>query len=166
MTSSYKSRAEATDDRACLGLMREALNAAHNAVRLDECRLWTVRGSRGYVSTWGDGQTWMLAVGSKTPRHWTFAKQRLAAFPGLAQLTQDGDDEGVFRLMRLPTPEESAEIRRAAGVRQSPGSPSAGRRFIPAKTGDTATSMRFGEQPVPSPVIDVERIHDADGGAS
>ena len=47
MTSSYQSRAEATDDRACLGLMREALNAAHNAVRLDECRLWTVRGSHG-----------------------------------------------------------------------------------------------------------------------
>ena len=162
MTSSDKSRAEATDDRARLGLMREALNAAHNAVRLDECRLWTVRGSRGYVSTWGDGQTWMLAVGSKTPRHWTFAKLRMASFPGLAQVTQDGDEEGVFRLMHVPTPEEAAEIRRAAGVRHSPGSPSAGRRFTPAKTGDTATSMRFGERPVHDPVIDAERIHDAD----
>ena len=164
MTSSYKSRAETTDDRACLGLMREALNAAHNAVRLDECRLWTVRGSRGYVSTWGDGQTWMLAVGSKTPRHWTFAKQRMASFPGLAQLTQDGDEEGVFRLMRLPTPEEAAEIRRAAGVRQSPSSPSAGRRFPPpVKTGDTATSIRFNERPVPDTGDATERIHDAEG---
>jgi hypothetical protein len=156
--TSYKSKAAATADRACLGLMREALNAAHNAVRLDECRLWTVRGSRGYVSTWGDGQTWMLAVGSKTPRHWTFAKQRMASFPGLAQVTQDGDDEGVLRLMRLPTPEEAAEIRRAARVRQSPGSPSAGRRFTPANTGDTATSMRLGERPVPDPVIDREPL--------
>jgi hypothetical protein len=164
--ASYKSRAEATDDRACLGLMREALNAAHNAVRLDECRLWTVRGSRGYVSTWGDGQTWMLAVDSKTPRHWTFAKQPLTAFPGLVQLTQDGDAEGVFRLMRLPTPKEAAEIRRLIGIRQSRPSPSAGRRFTPAKTGDTATSMRFGEQSVPDPVIDAERFHDADGGAA
>ena len=166
MTSSYISRAEATDDRACLALLHAALNAAHNAVRLDECRLWTVRGSRGYVSTWGDGQTWMLAVGSKTPRHWTFAKQRLASFPGLAQLTQDGDEEGVFRLMRLPTPEEAAEIRRAAGVRQSPSSTSAGRCFTPAKTGDTATSMRFGGRPIPDPVSDAEPIHDADGGAA
>ena len=165
MTSSYKSRAEATDDRACLELMREALNAAHNAVRLDECRLWTVRGSRGYVSTWGDGQTWMLAVGSKTPRHWTFAKQRMAAFPGLAQVTQDGDDEGVLRLMRLPTPEEAAEIRRAAGIRQSPLA-LCWKAFHPRKTGDTATSMRFGERPVPDPVPDAERIHDADGGAA
>ena len=166
MTSSYKSRAEAADDRACLELVREALNAAHNAVRLDGCRLWTIRGSRGYVSTWGDGQTWMLAVGSKTPRHWTFAKQRLASLPRLAQLTQDGDEEGLFRLMRLPTPEEAAEIRRAAGIRQSPSLPSAGRRFSPAKTGDTATSMRFGELPVHDPEIDAERFHDADGGTA
>ena len=104
----------------------------------------------------------MLAVGSKTPRHWTFAKQRLASFPGLAQLTQDGDEEGAFRLMRLPTPEEAAEIRRAAGVRQSKPSPSAGRRFTPTKTGDTATSICFDERPVPDPVFDAERIHDAD----
>jgi hypothetical protein len=131
-------------------------------VRLDECRLWTVRGSRGYVSSWGDGQTWMLAVGSKTPRHWTFAKRRLAAFPGLALPTQDGDDEGVFRLMRLPTSEEAAEIRRAAGARQSPSSTSARRCFIPSKKGDTATSMRFGGRPV----SDAEPIHDADGGAA
>ena len=158
--TSYNSRAEATDDRACLELMREALNAAHNAVRLDGCRLWTVRGSRGYVSTWGDGRTWMLAVGSKTPRHWTFVKQRMASFPGLAQLTQDGDDEGVLRLMRLPTPEEAAEIRRAVGVRQSRPSPSAGRRFTRAKTGDTAPSMRLGNRPVHDPAPDAERLHD------
>jgi hypothetical protein len=164
MTASYKSNAAATADRACLGLMREGLNAAHNAVRLDECRLWTVRGSRGDVSTWGDGQTWMLAVGSKTPRYWTFAKQRIAAFPGLAQVTQDGDEEGVFRLMRLPTPEAAAEIRRAAGIRQSPGSTSAGRRFTPTKTGDTATSMRQNEWPAPDPVFVAERFHDADRG--
>ena len=163
---SYKTKAAAIADRACLARLHAALNAAHNAVRRDECRLWTVRGSRGYVSTWGDGQTWLLAVGSRTPRHWTFAKQRMASFPGLAQITQDGDDEGVFRLMRPLTPEEAAEVRHAAGIRQSPGSPSAGRRFTPAKTGDTATSMRLGKRPVPDPVIDAERFHDAYGGAA
>ena len=36
-----------------------------------------------------------------------------------------------------------------------------GRRFTPAKTGDTATSMRLGD-----PVSDAERIHDSDGGAA
>ena len=159
---SYKSKSAATADRACLARLHAALNAAHNAVRLDECRLWTVRGSRGYVSTWGDGESWMLAVGSQTPRHWTFAKQRMASFPGLALLTQDGDEEGVFRLMRLPTPEEATEIRRLIGIRQSRPSPPIGRPFTRAKTGDTATSMRSGERPVPDPVFDAERIHDAD----
>ena len=158
---SYKSKAAATTDRACLARLHAALNAAHNAVRLDECRLWTVRGSRGYVSTWGDGQTWMLAVGSKTPRHWTFAKQRMASFPGLAQLTQDGDEEGVFRLMRMPTPEEAAEIRRAVGIRHKPSS-STGRCFIRAKPGDRATSMRQNERPVPNHAPDAERIHHTD----
>ncbi len=155
---SYKSKAAATDDRACLDRMHAALNAAHNAVRRDECRLWTIRGSRGYVSTWGDGQTWMLVVNSETPRHWAFVKQRMAAFPGLAQVTQDGDDEGVLRLMRLPTPEEAAEIRRVAGIRQTATSTPTGRRFTRPKTGDTATSIRFGERPVPDPLIDAERI--------
>jgi hypothetical protein len=160
--TTYKSRAEAADDKACLELMRAALNAAQNAVRLDECRLWTVRGSRGYVSTWGDtatagpdGQTWMLAVDSVTPRRWGFIKQRMAAFPGLAQLSQDGDEEGVFRLMRLPTPEEAAEIRHVAGIRQP--STSVGRRFAPTKTGDTAASVRSGEQPPPDTGQGVER---------
>ena len=60
-------------------------------------------GSRGYVSTWGDGLTWMMVINSVAPRRWTFIKQNLAAFPGLAQVTQDGDGEGVIRLMRLPT---------------------------------------------------------------
>jgi len=100
------------------------------------------------------------------PRRWGLIKQRMAAIPGLAQVTQDGDDEGVFRLMRLPTPEEAAEIRRVAGVRQSPGPTSAGRRFTPTKAGDTATSMRQNGRPVPDPAPDDEPIQDADGGAA
>ena len=63
MTASYKSKAAAI------------------AMRRDECRLWTIRGGRGYVSTWGDGLTWMLAVDLVTPRRWEFIKQRMAASP-------------------------------------------------------------------------------------
>jgi len=63
-------------------------------------------------------------------------------------------------LLRLPTSEEVTEIRRAAGVRQSRPSPSAGRRFTRAKTGDTAPSMRLGNRPVHDPAPDAERLHD------
>ena len=91
-------------------------------------------------------------------------KSKVAATADRAGL--DGDEEGVFRLMRLPTPEEATEIRRAAGVRQSSPSPSARRRFTRAKTGDTATSMRLGEPAVHDSVSDAEHFHDADGGAA
>jgi hypothetical protein len=141
----YKSKIAATADRACLDRLHVALNAAHSAMRRDECRLWTICGSRGYGATWGDGQTWMVVVNSATPRRWTFIKQRMAAFPGLSQVTQDGDDEGVFRLMRLPTPQEAAEIRHVIGIRQTNPSPPIGRRFTPPKTGDTAAPVRFSE---------------------
>jgi hypothetical protein len=143
----YKSKAEAAHDRACLDQMRAALNAANRAMRLDDCRLWTIRGSRGYASTWGDGQTWMLAVNSVTPRRWTFIKQRMAAFPGLAQVTQDGDDEGVFRLMRLPASVEAAEIRRVVGIRQPGPSTPIGRLFTPAKTGVSGLGIAPSDQP-------------------
>ena len=106
----YKCKATATADRACLARLHAPLNAAKSAMRRDDCRLWAVRDSRGYASTWG-GQTWMLAVSSKTPRHWTFAKLRMAAFPSVAQVNQDGDNEGVIHLMRFATPVEAAGIQ-------------------------------------------------------
>ncbi|MGY3122745.1 hypothetical protein ACVWXQ_006682 [Bradyrhizobium sp. S3.14.4] len=142
MPDSYKSKAEAAADRDCLDRLRVALSASHRAMRLDDCRLWTISGSRGYASTWGDRQTWMLMIRpGATARKWTSAKRRLAAFPGLALVTQDGDDEGIARLMRLPTPEEAVEIRHIAGIRQTNPSPPSGRRFSPTKTGFTAPSI-------------------------
>ena len=159
--TTYKSRAAATADRACLDRLHAALNAANSAMRRDDCRLWKIEGNRGYASTWGDGQTFMLAVNSVAPRRWTFIKQRMAAFPGLAQVTQDGDDEGVLRLMRLPTPEEAAEIRRVVGIRQRRPAPPIGRRFTRAKTGDTAAPVRFSGEPAPDTGDGAERIHES-----
>jgi hypothetical protein len=78
----------------------------------------------------------------------------------------DGDEDGVFRLMRMPTAEGTAGIRRAAGIRQSKPLHSVGRRFTRTKTGDTATSMRLGARAVDDSVSDAERFHDADGGAA
>jgi hypothetical protein len=143
MTSSltYKSKAAGDDDRAALRRMHRALHAANSAVRPDACRLWAIQGSRGYVSTWGDGRTWGLTVDSVAARRWTFIKRRLAAFAGLAMLTQDGDDEGVFRLLRLPTREEAAEIRQIAGIRQSRASTPIGRRFTRVKPAPEAVSI-------------------------
>jgi hypothetical protein len=115
MMWTYESTGHDQDDKAQLETLRMALNGAKASLRLDDCRLWTLRGKRGYASTWGDGKTWCLFAGARSPRAWTAMKQRLA----FCQVTQDGDEEGVFRLNRLPTPEEAAEIRVALGIRQT-----------------------------------------------
>jgi hypothetical protein len=151
MATTYKSAGAAAADKVCLGHLHAALNAANSAMRRDDYSLWTIQGSRGYAATWGDGQTWMLAINSVAPRRWTFIKQNLAVFSGLAQVTQDGDTEGVIRLMRLPAPNEATEIRHVVGIRQTSTTTPIGRRFTRAKTGDRGASIRFDAPPGPDP---------------
>ena len=74
-----------------------------------------VQGRRGSAATWGDGETWMLVIRCRSALAWTWAKKRLA----FAEVTQDGDDEGVLRLHRLPSPAEAAEIRDILGIWQT-----------------------------------------------
>jgi hypothetical protein len=50
----------------------------------------------------------------RSARRWTSAKQRLAC----CTVVQDGDEEGIWRLDRLPRPEEAAEIREILGIRK------------------------------------------------
>jgi hypothetical protein len=45
---------------------------------------------------------------------WTWVKKRL----GFAELTQDGDTDGCFRLHRLPTDDDAAIIRDILGIRK------------------------------------------------
>jgi hypothetical protein len=66
------------------------------------------------VHTWGDGRAWALYVACRSAQHWTWTKKRLA----FCKVTQDGDDEGVLRLHRLPTPDEAEAIRDILGVRK------------------------------------------------
>jgi hypothetical protein len=107
----------ASDDRTSLARLCEALNAAKSAIRLDEYRLWTICGSRGYASTWGDGKSWLLVAVPEqeiTKQQWTWIKKRLS----FCELTQDGDQEGCFRLHRLPNPAEAEVIRDIIGIRK------------------------------------------------
>ena len=133
----YRSQAEADADCEQLERLHVALNASKASLRLDACRLWTIRGriggdgiARNYISTWGDGETWLLYLCCRSPQAWTWAKKRLA----FAEITQDGDDEGVLRLHRLPTAAEAAVIRDILGIRQTREvAPDAALRFGPDK---------------------------------
>lgn len=126
----YRSQADTEADKAHLMQLHAALNAANTALRLDECRLWAIRGSRGHAATWGDGRTWLLVVHCRSKYGWAVAKRYLA----FAEVTQDGDDEGVLRLLRLPTPEQAITIRKYLGVRQTRDAPANAFPISPAKT--------------------------------
>jgi hypothetical protein len=114
----YHSQAEADADRTRLSALLAALDASPSTLRLDACRLWTLRGRHGYASTWGDGDTYLLMVGCRSSQARTWSKKRLLGWPGLAVLMQDGDNEGTFRLLRLPVPGEAEEIRSLVGLRK------------------------------------------------
>jgi hypothetical protein len=129
MKNPYRSTDEASQDKAQLAELLDALNASPSVLRRDEAGLWILRGRPGcYVSTWGDppspngcgvasGADWQLVV---TPEQeisalqWTWFKKRLA----FCEVTQDGDNEGCLRLHRLPTPAEAEEIRDVVGIRK------------------------------------------------
>jgi hypothetical protein len=110
----YDTTADAEKDKAQQQSLLDALDASPSALRRDECGAWAIRGSRGIIHTWGDGRTWVMYTACRSGQSWTWAKKRLA----FADVTQDGDDEGAFRLVGLPTPEQAIEIRDILGVRK------------------------------------------------
>ena len=114
MGDTYNSAAEAEIDRAQQRSLLTALNGTDRALRRDECGAWCISGQHGTIHTWGDGISWAHFVACRSARHWTAIKARLA----FCVVTQDGDDEGVLRLHRLPTPDEAAVIREVLGIRK------------------------------------------------
>jgi hypothetical protein len=104
-----------TNDRERLVAMLDALDASPTCLERPVCRGWIgdwqITGKHGHAMTDGTGY---LFYAQATPRRWTSIKQSLA-FCGL---TQDGDDEGILRLDRLPTDAEAGAIRDALGLRK------------------------------------------------
>ena len=115
----YLSQGEAALDKEDILELAKAMDAAKSSIKLDDCRLWVIQGSRGYASTWGNGVSYLIHVVCRSTRHWTATKKQLS----FCELTQDGDDEGCFRLRRLPTAREAAIIRKAIGVHQRKPTP-------------------------------------------
>ncbi|MGO9681180.1 MAG: hypothetical protein ACLPTZ_00955 [Beijerinckiaceae bacterium] len=95
-----------------LEILLLALDASPLAMRLDDCRDWTIAGKLGHVYT--DGAGYLLCVDGTSRRRWTNLKCRLR----FCRVAQDGDDEGCLHLDRLPTPTEAVLIRKALGIRR------------------------------------------------
>ena len=101
-------------DRAQLEPFLAALDASATALERPNCRGWMgdyqITGKHGHVLA--DHPGYLLYV-TGTVQRWKKAKRIL---PGT--VTQDGDDEGIVRLDRLPTPAEAESIRDLIGIRK------------------------------------------------
>jgi hypothetical protein len=90
----------------------KALGCWDRAYRRDECGDWMIEGKQGHIYAHPEGFYLYCSPGSV--RAWGFAKKALA----FCVVTQDGDDEGFFRLARLPTVAEAEIIRDKLGIRK------------------------------------------------
>jgi hypothetical protein len=111
---SYNTVKEAEADRDMQRSLLVALDASKRSLRRDECGAWSIMGRHGHVYTWGPSGGWLIHCAPSSPRKWTNVKKRLS----FCQLTQDGNDEGCFRLFDLPPPEQAVLIRKAIGLKR------------------------------------------------
>jgi hypothetical protein len=103
-----------TQDRDELSTLLSVVHGAMNALHRDECGDPTIFGSRGHIRAC-DG-TFHVYVQCRSSMHWTYAKRQLAGF---ATVHQDGEDEGVLVLSRMPDESEAETLRHYIGLRQT-----------------------------------------------
>jgi hypothetical protein len=106
-------------DRLYLDAFLTTIDASPGALERPNCRGWIgdyqISGKHGHVllgqghTLPGDQPGFLLYI-TGTVQRWKKAKRRL---PG--SVTQDGDDEGIIPLDRLPLPAEAEAIRDLIG---------------------------------------------------
>jgi hypothetical protein len=96
--------------RPALLEMAKALLSRDKALRRDENGDWRILGKKGHIYAVPEGFQIMVAGGTA---HWWHAAKRRFDF---AKVLQDGGDEGIVVLSRLPTPTEAESIRHYCGI--------------------------------------------------
>jgi hypothetical protein len=110
-------------DRLHLEAFLTAIDASPGALERPNCRGWIgdyqITGKHGHVLP--DQPGYLLYV-TGTVQRWKKAKRILPGQGGFTlssgAVTQDGDDEGIIRLDRLPLPAEAEAIRDLIGIRK------------------------------------------------
>lgn len=106
-----RAQSDRKEDKKYLKKLAKALGISEGRIKLDECGDWNIFGTRGKISTETD--FWYLYTSSDTPRKWTYTKKQL----GFMEVHQDGDDEGILKLARMPFADEAREVRKVIGLR-------------------------------------------------
>lgn len=97
---------------ADLGQLIEVLNCSLVARCRDECGDLRIVGKNGWIYAQPEGFYIWYNAGS--PRTYGFGKKELS----FCKVTQDGDEEGVLLLDRLPTAAEAWIIMNRMGIRR------------------------------------------------
>lgn len=102
------------EDKRYLGDLSDALKVSKNNMYVDECGDWNIRGKEGKIST--DTEKWYLYLRGDSMRNWTNLKKKLK----FMSPHQDGDDEGILSLDRMPTSKEGSVVRKILKLKKVP----------------------------------------------
>jgi hypothetical protein len=111
----YHNILELVEDKERITQFADALEISHRNIDKDTCSQWTISGRRGHVQTSGYQSSYLLYVVAHSNRKWSAIKRKAKAFGW--ELTQDGDDEGCFRL-GIPDGTQSDYLRALLGLRR------------------------------------------------
>jgi hypothetical protein len=100
-------------DRDLLIALTASLCVSQGRLRRDLCGDWVITGTRGHILT--DGISAFAYFPAGTARRWERAKRIL----NFMTVTQDGDDEGILKLLETPTPAQAGAIRKLLGLRKA-----------------------------------------------
>jgi hypothetical protein len=112
----YQNIFELVHDKQRIEQFADALDVSHRNIHKDDCGQWTINGKgSGHLQTWDDQSTYLLYVIAYSGRKWGAIKRKAKSLGW--QMTQDGDEEGCFRLA-LPDEVESDFLRSLLGLRR------------------------------------------------
>jgi hypothetical protein len=117
-TLDERAESDMTTERKALLELAAALGSRAIALRRDGCGDWRIEGSRGWIYVVSGTLHQPGRVGFQvycapgSTRAWSSAKKMMA----FAEVTQDGDDEGLLFLDRLPAAEEAVTLRGKLGI--------------------------------------------------
>jgi hypothetical protein len=97
--------------REALAVFAAALGSASSALRRDECGDPRLNGKRCYIYAVPEGFQFYCVCDCRLAWTWELS---------FAKVTQDGDEEGMLLLDRLPTAEEAEAIRDYLGIAKRP----------------------------------------------
>jgi hypothetical protein len=107
------SRTNRTADRDLLMELTRSLSVSQGRLHRDAYGDWVIEGLRGHILT--DGINAFAYVPAGTARRWEKAKRAL----NFMAVTQDGDDEGILKLLEMPTPTQAEALRKLLGMRKA-----------------------------------------------